>query len=111
VGWQAIGAQAALFTLFGLVLGVAATVDRLLVFFAFALVLGVLRTATGDIAAGIGFHWAFQTTGQLFLGEGAAFDVAGTTGPWSVRVRVRALHAGLDGRDPYLSRSHRCLEC
>ncbi|MFF3346609.1 hypothetical protein [Streptomyces sp. NPDC002779] len=44
-----------------------------------ALVLGVLRTATGDIAAGIGFHWAFQTTAQLFLGEGAAFDVAGTT--------------------------------
>ncbi|MER5228015.1 CPBP family intramembrane glutamic endopeptidase [Streptomyces flaveus] len=77
--WQAVGAQAALFTLFGFVLGVAPTIDRLFVFFAFALVLGVFRTATGDIAAGIGFHLAFQTTAQLLLGEGAVFDVAGTT--------------------------------
>lgn len=77
--WQAVGAQAALFALFGFVLGVAPTVDRLIVFLTFALVLGVFRTATGDIAAGIGYHLAAQTTAQLFLGEGAVFDVTGST--------------------------------
>lgn len=77
--WQAVGAQAALFALFGLLLGMAPTAGRLSVFFAFALVLGVIRTATGDIAAGIGYHLAFQTAAQLFLGEGAVFDVSGST--------------------------------
>ncbi|WP_328492181.1 CPBP family glutamic-type intramembrane protease [Streptomyces sp. NBC_00414] len=75
--WQAVAAQAVLFALFGFLLRVAVTPDRLLVFFAFALVLGVFRVATGDIAAGIGFHLAFQTVAQLFDSEGAVFEVSG----------------------------------
>lgn len=76
--WQAVGAQAALFTLSGFLLGVAPTMGRLAIFFVFGLVLGVFRTATGDIAAGIGFHLVYQATAQLFVGEGAVFEVAGT---------------------------------
>ncbi|MGW7413731.1 CPBP family intramembrane glutamic endopeptidase [Streptomyces sp. NPDC054863] len=76
--WQAIAAQAVLFTLFGFVLGTATTPDRILIFLAFALVLGVFRTVTGDIAAGIGFHVAYQTVAQLFVGERASFEVSDT---------------------------------
>ncbi|WAU83357.1 type II CAAX endopeptidase family protein [Streptomyces sp. Qhu-G9] len=75
--WQAVVGQAVLFTLFGFLLGVAPTPDRLFVFFTFALVLGVFRVATGDIAAGVGFHLGFQTVAQLFDGEGAVFEVSG----------------------------------
>lgn len=75
--WQAVIGQAALFTLFGFLVGAAASPDRLLVFFLFALVLGGFRVATGDIWAGIGFHLAFQTVAQLFDGPGAVFDVTG----------------------------------
>ncbi|MDP9847041.1 CPBP family intramembrane glutamic endopeptidase [Streptosporangium lutulentum] len=75
--WQTVIAQAALFTLFGFLVGAAGSLDRLLIFFFFALVLGGLRVATGDIWAGIGFHLAFQTVAQLFDGAGAVFDVTG----------------------------------
>ncbi|MGW0594235.1 CPBP family intramembrane glutamic endopeptidase [Streptosporangium sp. NPDC002607] len=75
--WQAVIGQAALFTLFGFLVGAATSPDRLLVFFLFALVLGGFRVATGDIWAGIGFHLAFQTVAQLFDGPGAVFDVTG----------------------------------
>ncbi|MEU9289461.1 CPBP family intramembrane glutamic endopeptidase [Streptomyces sp. NPDC048275] len=76
--WQAIVGQAALFALFGFLVGVAPTVSRLFIFFTFALVLGVFRVATGDIAAGVGFHLSFQTVAQLFDSEGAVFEVSGT---------------------------------
>ncbi|MGW5363215.1 CPBP family intramembrane glutamic endopeptidase [Actinopolymorpha pittospori] len=75
--WQAVVAQAALFTLFGFLVGAARSIDRILVFFVFALVLGVFRVATGDIWAGIGFHLGFQTVAQLFSGEGAVFETTG----------------------------------
>ncbi|MFC7549946.1 type II CAAX prenyl endopeptidase Rce1 family protein [Plantactinospora sp. GCM10030261] len=75
--WQAVLGQAATFTLFGLLIGAASTIDRILLLFVFALLLGGFRVATGDIWAGLGFHLAFQVVAQLFLGEGAAFDVDG----------------------------------
>ncbi|MFG3258581.1 CPBP family intramembrane glutamic endopeptidase [Streptomyces sp. NPDC048172] len=75
--WQANTAQAALFALYGFLIGAATSPDRLLVFFVFGLVLGTFRLATGNIWAGIGFHLAFQTVAQLVEGDGAAFDVEG----------------------------------
>ncbi|SNT53338.1 hypothetical protein SAMN05216276_105629 [Streptosporangium subroseum] len=75
--WQAVIGQAALFTLFGFLVGAATSLDRLLILLFFALVLGGFRVATGDIWAGIGFHLAFQTVAQLFDGPGAVFDVTG----------------------------------
>ncbi|MER5319249.1 CPBP family intramembrane glutamic endopeptidase [Streptosporangium roseum] len=75
--WQAVAGQAALFTLFGFLVGAATSLDRLLTFFVFALLLGGFRVATGDIWAGIGFHLAFQAVAQLFDGAGAVFDVTG----------------------------------
>ncbi|MET8311880.1 MULTISPECIES: CPBP family intramembrane glutamic endopeptidase [unclassified Micromonospora] len=76
--WQAVIGQAVLFTLFGFLVGAAASLDRLLLFFVFALLLGGFRVATGDIWAGIGFHLAFQTVAQLFGDVGAVFDVTGS---------------------------------
>ncbi|MGQ5264833.1 lysostaphin resistance A-like protein [Micromonospora sp. ZYX-F-536] len=75
--WQAVLGQAVLFTLFGFVVGAATSLDRLLLFFVFALLLGGFRAATGDVWAGIGFHLAFQTVAQLFGEVGAVFDVTG----------------------------------
>jgi membrane protease YdiL (CAAX protease family) len=75
--WQAVLAQAALFTLFGFLTGSATSLERLVIFFLFALVLGGFRIATGDIWAGIGFHLAFQTVAQLFGDIGGVFDVTG----------------------------------
>ncbi|TMR32596.1 CPBP family intramembrane metalloprotease [Nonomuraea zeae] len=75
--WQAVIAQAGLFTLFGFLVGAAVSLDRILIFFVFALLLGGFRVATGDIWAGIGFHLAFQTVAQLFDSTGAVFEVTG----------------------------------
>jgi len=60
-------AQAALFTLWAAAIGAAASADRVVLLFAFACALGVLRTATANLWSTIGFHWAFQVTAQ-FLG-------------------------------------------
>ncbi|WP_253911439.1 hypothetical protein [Streptomyces sp. CNQ-509] len=49
----------------------------LAVFLSFGLLLGVFRVASGDIWAGIGFHVAYQAAAQLFVGEGAVFEVSG----------------------------------
>ncbi|MGC4815758.1 lysostaphin resistance A-like protein [Micromonospora sp. DT228] len=75
---QAVIGQAVLFTLFGFLVGAARSVDRLALFFVFALLLGAFRAATGDIWASIGFHVAFQTVAQLFGDVGAVFDVTGS---------------------------------
>ncbi|MEH1166034.1 CPBP family intramembrane glutamic endopeptidase [Micromonospora sp. CPCC 205539] len=75
--WQAVLGQAVLFTLFGFLVGAATSLDRLAIFFVFALVLGGFRVATGDIWAGIGFHLAFQTVAQLVGDIGAVFVVTG----------------------------------
>ncbi|MFF0729611.1 CPBP family intramembrane glutamic endopeptidase [Streptomyces sp. NPDC004134] len=74
---QAVAVQGVLFMLFGFLVGVAQSPFRLFVFLAFGLLLGAFRVATGDIWAGIGFHVAYQSAAQLFVGEGAAFEVSG----------------------------------
>lgn len=74
---QTVVLQAVLFTLFGFLVGVADSPFRLALFLTFGLLLGAFRVATGDIWAGIGFHVAYQSVAQLFVGEGAAFEVSG----------------------------------
>lgn len=54
--WLAVLAQAVLFTLWGLAIGATGSVDRIIAFFVFAVVLGMFRAVTGNIWAGIGFH-------------------------------------------------------
>jgi membrane protease YdiL (CAAX protease family) len=70
--WGTVLAQAALFALFGLAVGAAATADRVVLFFAFAVVQGTLRAVTDTLWVPIGFHLAFQTTEQIF---GSSWDV------------------------------------
>jgi signal transduction histidine kinase len=76
-GWAAVVAQAGLFTLWGFVLGAAPTPDRLVLFFAFATLLGAIRRITGNIRFGIGFHLAFQTVAQLLSPTHPYFAVEG----------------------------------
>lgn len=63
--WLAVGVQAALFTLWGTLIGAAGSADRLVLFFTFSVVLGILRALTGNLWAGIGYHLAFQWVTQL----------------------------------------------
>lgn len=63
--WFAVVAQAVLFTLFGTVIGAAGTVDRVILFFTFSIVLGVLRVITNSLWMSIGFHLAFQWATQF----------------------------------------------
>jgi hypothetical protein len=70
--WGAVLAQSALFALFGLAVGAAATVDRVVLFFVFAVVQGAIRAVTDTLLVPIGFHLAFQTTEQIF---GSSWDV------------------------------------
>ncbi|MEH1124255.1 CPBP family intramembrane glutamic endopeptidase [Micromonospora sp. CPCC 206061] len=63
--WAAVLAQAALFTLFGVVVGAAGSVDRIVLFFAFAYVQGVIRAVTDTLWVPVGFHLAFQTAEQI----------------------------------------------
>lgn len=61
-------AQAILFTLWGVLIGAAGSIERLILFFAFSLVQGALRATIGNLWACIGFHATFQLTTQ-FLGN------------------------------------------
>ncbi|MEV6562709.1 type II CAAX endopeptidase family protein [Nocardia sp. NPDC051756] len=61
-------AQAVLFTLWGVLIGAATSIDRVILFFAFSVVQGALRATTGNLWACIGFHAAFQVATQ-FLGR------------------------------------------
>jgi membrane protease YdiL (CAAX protease family) len=63
--WLAVLGQAVLFTAFGVLVGAAGSVDRVVLFFTFSLTLGALRAVTGSLWAPIGFHLAFQTVAQL----------------------------------------------
>jgi membrane protease YdiL (CAAX protease family) len=63
--WVAVVGQAVLFVLWGWIAGAAATVDRILLFLVFSLILGVIRVRTGTVWATIGFHLAFQTVAQV----------------------------------------------
>jgi membrane protease YdiL (CAAX protease family) len=61
----AVIAQAVLFTAFGVVIGAAGALDRIILFFTFSLTLGVLRVVTGSLWGPIGFHLAFQYVTQF----------------------------------------------
>lgn len=65
--WLAVIGQAALFVLWGAAIGAAGSIDRLIVFFTFSVVLGVLRALTGAIWMGVGFHVAFQWVAQWLV--------------------------------------------
>lgn len=80
--WGAIVAQAVLFALWGAALWTVTTgapaLDRLVLFFFIALVLGMVRGATGSVWTSIGLHVAFQTVAQLLLNtERGHFSVEG----------------------------------
>ena len=68
-GWLTILVQALMFCAFGVIVGAAGTVDRILLFFVFAISLGYLRQITGTVFATIGFHAVFQLLAQWSLGE------------------------------------------
>ncbi|MEU7143216.1 CPBP family intramembrane glutamic endopeptidase [Nocardia sp. NPDC046473] len=59
--------QAILFTMWGVLIGAATSIDRLILLSTFALVLGAIRATTGNLWACIGFHATFQISTQ-FLG-------------------------------------------
>lgn len=63
--WFAVLAQAVLFTLFGAVIGAAGSVDRIILFLTFSIVLGVLRVITDSLWASVGFHLVFQWVTQF----------------------------------------------
>lgn len=67
----AVLVQAVLFALWGAALWMIAVggipLDRLVLFFAIGVVLGMVRVTTGSVWAAIGLHTAFQTVAQLVL--------------------------------------------
>ncbi|MDS2172281.1 CPBP family intramembrane metalloprotease [Nesterenkonia sp. CL21] len=70
--WVAVVVQALLFSAFGTVLwvitaGWGVLLERSVMFFAMAVVVGLLRVMSGSIWGPIGFHLAFQVTMQLVL--------------------------------------------
>lgn len=67
--WAAVGGQAVLFALWGVAIGAAPTVDRIVFLASMALVIGLIRAISGDVWACIGFHLAFQTVQQFFGGS------------------------------------------
>lgn len=102
--WQAVGAQAALFALFGFVLGVAPTVDRLIVF----------RSGTGRLPNRDRRHRrrcrlppGVPDHGPALPGRGRGLRRDREHRPSGVRAGRCAVHTGLDGDDPYVPRSHR----
>ncbi|WP_250034840.1 CPBP family intramembrane glutamic endopeptidase [Paractinoplanes maris] len=63
--WAVVLVQAALFTLFGVLVGAAPSLDRMITLFGFAIVQGLLRAVTDTLWVPIGFHLAFQTAEQI----------------------------------------------
>lgn len=74
--WLAVLGQAVLFVLWGLANGGPISLERSILFFTAALIIGVFRVITGSVWASIGFHLAFQTTAQLFGTIGNQFVVS-----------------------------------
>lgn len=74
--WLAVLGQAILFVLWGLANGGTNSIDRSLLFFVAAIILGILRVVTGSLWASIGFHLAFQTMAQLFGTVGNQFAIS-----------------------------------
>lgn len=70
--WAAVVIQALLFSAFGTALwvithGWGVFLERSVLFFAMAVVVGCIRLISGSLWAAIGFHLAFQVVMQLFL--------------------------------------------
>ncbi|WP_067964612.1 CPBP family intramembrane glutamic endopeptidase [Nocardiopsis trehalosi] len=77
--WAAVVGQAALFTVFGTALWVAAEgwsvlAERGLLFLGMGVVLGCVRAVTGSVWACVGYHLVFQVSAQLVIG-GAYTDI------------------------------------
>ncbi len=68
--WAAIGGQVVLFTGFALAIGAVENLLDASFLATFAVVLGVLRAASGSLWAPMGFHLACMTTQQSFSGAG-----------------------------------------
>ena len=64
--WMAVVGQAALFTLWATAIGAAGSVERVVLFFTFGIVLGVLRALTNNLWSCIGFHLASQWVTQFY---------------------------------------------
>ena len=73
--WAVVLVQAVLFTLFGVLIGAAGSLDRVVTFFGFAIVQGLLRAITDTLWVPIGFHLAFQTAEQMVGPDWAIFVV------------------------------------
>lgn len=67
--WVAVLGQAMLFCLLTVAIGAVTSPERLLLYVLFAMCLGVIRAASGSVFVTIGFHTAFQFTGQPLLGS------------------------------------------
>ncbi|MCY1139431.1 type II CAAX endopeptidase family protein [Actinoplanes sp. Pm04-4] len=63
--WAVVFVQALLFALFGVLVGAAGSVERIVIFFGFAVVQGWLRAVTDTLWVPIGFHLAFQSCEQI----------------------------------------------
>lgn len=70
--WAAIAGQAVLFTGFALAIGAVEDLLDASFLATFAVVLGLLRAASGSLWAPMGFHLACMTTQQTFSGAGQA---------------------------------------
>lgn len=74
--WAVIVIQAALFLLFAFVIGAVESPLDASFLATFAIVLGVLRSATGSVWGSIGFHLAAMTTLQSFGANWSIFTVS-----------------------------------
>ncbi|WP_010271898.1 CPBP family intramembrane glutamic endopeptidase [Paenibacillus senegalensis] len=68
--WQAVIGQAFLFLLFAWIIGAAPSWNRIVFFFGFGIVVGIIRVVTDNVWSAIGFHLAFQTMQQFFSNRG-----------------------------------------
>lgn len=62
----AVGVQALLFVAWGALNGGEVTADRAALFLVFGVVVGILRVVSGSVWTAIGYHVAFQVAAQLF---------------------------------------------
>lgn len=74
--WLVIILQAAIFTIFAFMIGAIGGILDASFIFTFGIVLGVLRSATGSLAAPIGFHLACMTVQQSFSSQWSPFVVS-----------------------------------
>lgn len=74
--WFAIFAQAIIFTAFAFVIGALSDPLDASFIFTFGVILGILRSATGSVAAPIGFHLACMTFQQSFTERWEIFSVS-----------------------------------